>query len=73
MSLADDVKYLALEVGNLEVELDRRLQENVALRAPWRAVDAMDWEYIMSALGDGGRDRFWKAVLAEMRAALPSA
>jgi hypothetical protein len=41
-----------------------------ALRRPWRAVDDQDWNYIMSVIGDGGRDRFWKAVLTEMRTAL---
>lgn len=42
------------------------------LRRPWRNVDATDWEYIMDALGDRplGGDRFWKAVLTEMRGAL---
>lgn len=40
------------------------------LRRPYRAVDAEDWKYIMDALGDGGRGRFWKAVLIEVRAAL---
>lgn len=40
------------------------------LLKPWRAVDAQDWQYLVSVIPDGGRGRFWKAVLGEMRAAL---
>ncbi len=41
------------------------------LRHPWRAVDNQDWDYLLkTALGYGGRDKFWRAVLTEMRAAL---
>lgn len=44
--------------------------ENERLRKPWRAVDAHDWQYIASVIPDGGRGRFWKSVLSEMRIAL---
>lgn len=40
------------------------------LRAPFRSCDDQDWQYIASVIPDGGRGRFWKAVLGEMRAAL---
>jgi hypothetical protein len=40
------------------------------LRRPFRAVDAQDWQYIASIIPDGGRGRFWKSVLAEIRVAL---
>lgn len=41
-----------------------------ALRRAFRAVDDQDWQYIVSVIPDGGRGRFWKAVLGEARAAL---
>lgn len=51
--------------------LIKGLQAEMAkLRRPWRAVDAQDWQYINSVIPDGGRGRFWKQVLAEMRVAL---
>lgn len=51
---------LALEAAD---EIER-------LRAPWHAVDNEDWRYIVGLIPDGGRGRFWKAVLYDMRAAL---
>lgn len=46
------------------------IDDAISLRHPWRAVDGQDWEYLFSKLGYGGRDKFWRAVLSEMRAAL---
>ncbi len=31
------------------------------------AVDEKDLDYLASQLGDGGRDKFWKAVIASLR------
>lgn len=31
------------------------------------AVDEKDLDYLLSRLGDGGRDQFWKTVVAELR------
>ncbi len=50
--------------------LEARDDVIASLRRPWRAVDDQDWQYIASIIPDGGRGRFWKSVLAEMRAAL---
>jgi hypothetical protein len=44
--------------------------ENERLRAPWRNVDERDWIDAFALLGDGGRGKFWRAVLAEMRSAM---
>lgn len=41
-----------------EPQPDPRDAEIERLRAPFRAVDAQDWDYIMSAVGWGGRARF---------------
>lgn len=46
-----------------EAEIER-------LRAPFRACDEEDWQYLASVIPDGGRGRFWKAVLREVRGAL---
>jgi hypothetical protein len=32
--------------------------------------DYEDWEYLVSKLGDGGRDKFWKVQIQELRMAL---
>jgi hypothetical protein len=50
-------------VSALEAEIER-------LQHPWRAVDDQDWNYVLAALNDSGRGRFWKAVLRQMRTAL---
>jgi len=74
----------AAEIERLEAEIDDERQahqvcvemRNAAvaeierLWAPFRGVDSFDWAFLMGALPDGGRGRFWKAVLQEMRAAL---
>ena len=53
------------------IEEHRALRDEISLlRKPWRGVDDQDWQYIASVIPDGGRGRFWKQVLAEMRAAL---
>jgi hypothetical protein len=31
------------------------------------AADEQDFDYLASRLGDGGRDRFWKAVISYLR------
>lgn len=58
------------ENTGLRAALNWKCAEIERLRDPFRAVDAQDWEFVMGALPDGGRGRFWKAVLTEMRAAL---
>tara|TARA_R110000868_G_scaffold32618_1_gene118771 strand:- start:646 stop:807 length:162 start_codon:yes stop_codon:yes gene_type:complete len=40
------------------------------LRAPFRNVDAKDWEHLFKMLPDSGHGQFWKAVMKEMQAAL---
>lgn len=56
--------------ADCEAEIERLTAWNERLRAPWSAVDDQDWQYLASLIPDGGRGRFWKAVLGEMRAAL---
>jgi hypothetical protein len=63
---ADEIDRLSRQLAEAQGEVER-------LRLPWRAVDGMDWEYIFSSIGYGGRDRFWRAVLTEMRANLAHA
>lgn len=40
------------------------------MRALFRSVDDDDWNWLLSHLNDGGRARFWKAIIADMRGAL---
>jgi hypothetical protein len=55
---------MTIESNSLELDAAR-------LRTPFRAVDNQDWDYLLNTkLGYGGRDRFWREVLTEMRAAL---
>jgi len=44
--------------------------ENKRLREPFANIDDFDWQFLLSKLGDGGRDRFWKSRIAAIRAAL---
>lgn len=44
--------------------------DNARFRSPFEHADGMDWDYLDSRLGQGGRDKFWRAVFAEFRAAL---
>lgn len=60
---ADEIDRLSRQLAEARAEVER-------LRHPWRAVDGMDWEYLFSTIGWGGRDRFWREVLTEMRAEL---
>jgi hypothetical protein len=48
----------------------RAAREIASLRHPFRGCDNMDWNYLASVIPDGGRGRFWKSVLGEMKAAL---
>lgn len=50
-------------------EAERRFLRLDAFEAALVNVDEQDWQYILSALGDGGRDRFWKEVLGKLKAA----
>ncbi len=65
-----------MSVANLSaherfIHLEDALEEIERLRAPFRAVDSLDWDYLLNhAIGHGGRDQFWRAVLTEMRATL---
>jgi hypothetical protein len=61
-----------IDIPNMAANLVKMHKDNERLRKPWRAVDDRDWQYIASIIPDGGRGRFWKSVLAEMRAALSS-
>lgn len=63
-------EWVARYPGDPEALIDALVEETERLRHPWRAVDDMDWDFIMSTLGYGGRERFWRAVLTEMRDAL---
>lgn len=65
-----EIEHLRGENTGLRAALNWKCAEIERLRDPFRAVDAQDWEFVMGALPDGGRGRFWKAVLGEMRAAL---
>lgn len=58
------------EPPSLEETVARHAVTIMQLRNPWRAVDGQDWDYLFSVIPDGGRGRFWKAVLTEMRTAL---
>ena len=59
------------QAASVEAGLRREFYDKfMALRLPFAACDNQDWEYILGAIGDGGRDRFWKEVLRQMRAAL---
>lgn len=40
------------------------------LRKAFRNVDDMDWHRLQTWIPDGGSGRFWRAVFAEVRAAL---
>lgn len=44
-----------------------------ALDGAFRCVDDQDWEYLLSQIGHGGRDRFWREVLSDARAVLHEA
>ena len=55
--------WLEAEVSELRAEIE-------GLTAPFRFVDADDWEYVMRALDGCGRNAFWRQVLTETRAAL---
>jgi hypothetical protein len=52
------------------LEIDRRLRKLYAVEFSLRSVDDQDWDFLLGQLGDGGRGRFWKAVVGELRAAL---
>lgn len=55
-----------------DFELDRLHVEIERLRRPWSAVVDTDWDFILNkTIGYGGHERFWRAVLTEMREALP--
>lgn len=47
--------------------LEARIAE---LEAPYRNADALDWEQLFQMLPDSGHGKFWKAVMAEVRATL---
>jgi len=54
----------------VEKTITTQAAEIERLRGAFRAVDAQDWEYLEKQLGNGGQDRFWKAVFSDIRAAL---
>lgn len=63
-------RQLRIDLANWQASSEAYRLDAERLRKPWQAVDAMDWDFVIGALSDGGRGRFWKAVLTEMRAAL---
>ena len=67
---ADEIERLTLKAESHNEAAKAALAEVDRLRAPFRAADDQDWEYLLSLLDDGGRGRFWKAVIAEIRSAL---
>lgn len=67
--IAED-RLVAIETYKDEVA---RLQARLnGLRLPFAPVDDADWEYLLGphAIGQGGRDQFWREVLRQTRAAL---
>lgn len=76
--MSDIVERLRFDAARCEADFSRGIATNIVeaadeierLRDPYRAVDDEDWQFIMSKLGNGGRGRFWKAVLTEVRGAL---
>ncbi len=50
--------------------IERRLGRFWEVEQAMRSVDNQDWEYLLGLLGEGGRDRFWKEVLRDLRKAL---
>jgi len=75
MAILEILRRNAARKSDLDADkelLTRAANEIERLRTPFRSVDNQDWEYLLNehALGDGGRDRFWKTVLREMRDAL---
>jgi hypothetical protein len=51
-------------------EIEGRLSRLHRIEHAMKAVDDQDWDYLKSKLGDGGRDRFWKEVIRDLRVAL---
>jgi hypothetical protein len=49
---------------------ERHRREKLA--HPFRSVDALDWKHLLSFIPESGHGKFWKAVFAEVRAALES-
>lgn len=68
------MSYLKLrEDRPATIEEHRALRDEIKrLRHPYRAVDDLDWQHLAMMLPDSGHGRFWKAVMAEVRAALTS-
>jgi hypothetical protein len=61
--LSDGLKKAADEIEQLRRDLH-------AIKFALRSVDDQDWDFLLGQLGDGGRGRFWKTVVNELRPAL---
>jgi hypothetical protein len=70
--LGQHIQSLQSKAADAEMRAVLNRAEINRLRLPFACVDDMDWEYLLGphALGMGGRDQFWRAVLTQMRAAL---
>lgn len=53
--------------------IDGRLEKLHKIELATLAVDDQDWDYLVSKLGYGGRDRFWRSVIENLRPALSKA
>jgi hypothetical protein len=51
-------------------EINDRLNKLQYIQNALAYVDWHDWEYLVSKLGDSGRDSFWKDRIQELREAL---
>jgi len=68
---ADELRAAANFIERLSRSSDRTTAPiRNDMRALFHHVDDQDWEYLLSRIGDGGRDRFWKTVIADIRGAL---
>ena len=54
-------------------EIERRLNKLHRIEEIFCCADDQDWEYLLSRIGDGGRDRFWKSIITDLRPALKNA
>jgi hypothetical protein len=62
------IKDAATEIRRLRGVAQAPIRND--MRALFRNVDDDDWTWLLSHLNDGGRARFWKAVIADVRGAL---
>lgn len=66
----DLTKAVLILEGKLTAALPHLSRGESELVEAFGMTDDQDWEYLLSLIPDGGRGRFWKAVIAETRQAL---